>query len=76
VSIGLADGTGIVRAVSLKGAATARSVQSGAKKVDLNMLMMLTVLEIGEMVILIGLVGLGPASSFLTDYEAGLAQAA
>jgi len=43
VSIGLADGTGIVRSVRLKGAAKVGSVQSGAKKVNLNMLTMLTV---------------------------------
>jgi len=43
VSIDLADGTGTVRSVRLKGAVTARSVQSGAKKMNLNMLMMLTV---------------------------------
>ncbi len=43
MGIGLADGTGIVRAVELKAAATAGSAQSGAEEVDLNMLTMLTV---------------------------------
>jgi len=43
VSIDLADEIGIVRAVKLRGAATAESAQSEAKEVNLNMLTMLTV---------------------------------